>query len=126
MFHSADLLGTAITLAGGCHRFLGQPSAENIIQAILNDNITIIKDGKFIQKGSPDKLYESPENLYVGKMIGSPEMNIIKAKIDNKNIELPFGNLSTTDERKVDPNFTSTDLMFGIRPNDISISKKLW
>ena len=73
----------------------------------MGDNITIIKDGKFIQKGSPDKLYESPDNLYVGKMIESPEMNIIKAKIDNKNIELPFGNLSTTDEEKVDPNFTS-------------------
>ncbi len=88
----------------------------------MGDNITIIKDGKFIQKGSPDRLYESPENLYVGKMIGSPEMNIIKAKINDKNIELPFGNLSTTDERKVDPNFTTTDLMFGIRPNDIIIS----
>ena len=47
----------------------------------MGDNITIIKDGKLIQKGTPDELYENPKNLYVGKMIGSPEMNLIDAKI---------------------------------------------
>ena len=59
----------------------------------MGDNITIIKDGKFIQKGTPDELYENPKNLYVGKMIGSPEMNLINAKIVNNQIELPFGTI---------------------------------
>tara|TARA_A100001011_G_scaffold355766_1_gene399240 strand:- start:9423 stop:10502 length:1080 start_codon:yes stop_codon:yes gene_type:complete len=88
----------------------------------MGDNITIIKNGKLIQKGSPDKLYESPENVYVGKMIGSPEMNIMKAKINNQNIELPFGEISLANQIKIDQNFISTDLMFGIRPNDINVS----
>ena len=88
----------------------------------MGDNITIIKNGKLIQKGSPDKLYESPENIYVGKMIGSPEMNIMKAKINNQNIELPFGEISLANQIKIDQNFISTDLMFGIRPNDINVS----
>ena len=87
----------------------------------MGDNITIVKDGKFIQKGTPDELYENPKNLYVGKMIGSPEMNLISAKINNQKIELPFGTISTMN-KKVDPNFNATELMFGIRPNDISIS----
>ena len=88
----------------------------------MGDNITIIKNGKLIQKGSPDKLYESPDNVYVGKMIGSPEMNIMKAKIKNQNIELPFGEISLANQIKIDQNFISTDLMFGIRPNDINVS----
>ena len=88
----------------------------------MGDNITIIKEGKLIQKGTPDKLYENPNNLYVGKMIGSPEMNIISAKINNQNIELPFGVVQKAQNTKIDPNFVSTDLMFGIRPNDISVS----
>ena len=29
----------------------------------MGDNITIIKDGKFIQKGTPDELYQNPKNL---------------------------------------------------------------
>ena len=53
----------------------------------MGDNITIIKDGKLIQKGTPDELYENPKNLYVGKMIGSPEMNLIDAKIINNQIK---------------------------------------
>ena len=49
----------------------------------MGDNITIIKEGKFIQKGTPDELYDNPDNIYVGKMIGSPEMNILKEKIND-------------------------------------------
>ena len=48
-----------------------------------------------MQKGTPDQLYENPKNLYVGKMIGSPEMNLINAKIVNNQIELPFGTITT-------------------------------
>ena len=88
----------------------------------MGDNITIIKDGKFIQKGTPDELYQAPKNLYVGKMIGSPQMNLINAKIVNNQIELPFGNVATNKNKKINSDFVSTELTFGIRPNDISIS----
>ena len=90
----------------------------------MGDNITIIKDGKFIQKGTPDELYQNPKNLYVGKMIGSPEMNLINAKIVNNQIELPFGNVATNKNKKINSDFVSTDLIFGIRPNDITISSE--
>ena len=90
----------------------------------MGDNITIIKDGKLIQKGTPDELYENPKNLYVGKMIGSPEMNLIDAKIINNQIELPFGTVTTNKNKKINSDFISTDLMFGIRPNDINISSE--
>ena len=90
----------------------------------MGDNITIIKDGKLIQKGTPDELYENPKNLYVGKMIGSPEMNLINAKIVNNQIELPFGTITTNKNKKINSDFISTDLMFGIRPNDINISSE--
>ena len=90
----------------------------------MGDNITIIKDGKLIQKGTPDELYENPKNLYVGKMIGSPEMNLIDAKIINNQIELPFGTITTNKNKKINSDFISTDLMFGIRPNDINISSE--
>ena len=90
----------------------------------MGDNITIIKEGKFIQKGTPDELYQNPKNLYVGKMIGSPEMNLINAKIVNNQIELPFGNISTNKNKKINSDFVSTELMFGIRPNDIMISSE--
>ena len=91
----------------------------------MGDNITIIKEGKFIQKGTPNNLYDSPDNIYVGKMIGSPEMNIFNAKIDdqkNSIIELPFGSVNVQNSKTINKEFTSADLSFGIRPHDINIT----
>ena len=50
-------------------------------------------EGKFIQKDNPSQLYDRPANTYVAEMIGSPTINILKAKINNASnlIELPFG-----------------------------------
>ncbi len=91
----------------------------------MGDNITIIQDGKFVQKGTPDELYENPDNIYVGKMIGSPEMNIIEAKINksnNNSIDLPFGSVNFEERKKINTDFESTAISFGIRPDDISIA----
>lgn len=41
MFHSADLLGTAFTLVGGAHAFLGQFSGQNLLSAIASHGVTI-------------------------------------------------------------------------------------
>lgn len=40
MFHSADLLGTAITLSGGAHAYLGAPGPEDIVDRIETLGIT--------------------------------------------------------------------------------------
>jgi len=90
----------------------------------MGDNITIIKDGKFIQKGSPSDLYDKPDNTYVAEMIGSPTINILNAKINNdsNSIELPFGKITYDTNKKIDQSFYNTALSFGIRPNDIIIT----
>ncbi|MEM1050259.1 MAG: AMP-binding protein [Pseudomonadota bacterium] len=41
MFHSADLLGTAVTLAGGSHSYLAQPSPVAIVDALESRNVTM-------------------------------------------------------------------------------------
>lgn len=41
MFHSADLLGTAITLAGGAHSYLAQPSPVAVVDAVEARGATI-------------------------------------------------------------------------------------
>ena len=40
MFHSADLLGTAITLAGGAHSYLGAPTLEGFIEALQTRRVS--------------------------------------------------------------------------------------
>ena len=48
----------------------------------MGDNITIIKEGKFIQKGTPNQLYESPNSRFVADFIGS--MNFFEGVVNKQ------------------------------------------
>lgn len=39
-------------------------------------------DGRVVQIGTPEELFECPEHTFVGYFIGSPGMNVIPARID--------------------------------------------
>ena len=43
----------------------------------LADRIVVLKDGLIMQVGSPRKLYENPDNVFVAQFIGSPKMNLL-------------------------------------------------
>ncbi|TIX86698.1 ABC transporter ATP-binding protein [Rhizobium sp. P44RR-XXIV] len=43
----------------------------------MADKIVVLRDGIVQQVGSPLELYENPQNLFVAKFIGSPEMNFM-------------------------------------------------
>ena len=54
----------------------------------LADRIVIMKDGIIEQIGTPLDLFERPATKFVATFIGSPSMNMIKAKIVNENNRL--------------------------------------
>ena len=41
----------------------------------LADKIVVLRGGNIEQIGSPIKLYEEPQNMFVAQFIGSPKMN---------------------------------------------------
>ena len=41
MFHSADLLGTAVTLGGGAHKYLGEPKPNLLMKSLQETKITM-------------------------------------------------------------------------------------
>ena len=46
----------------------------------LADKIVVLKDGRVEQVGAPMELYAKPQNIFVGKFIGSPQMNLFAAE----------------------------------------------
>jgi long-chain acyl-CoA synthetase len=50
-FHSADLLGTAVTLAGGAHTYLAQPSPAAVVDAIEARGATLTMAPPVLLKG---------------------------------------------------------------------------
>jgi glycerol transport system ATP-binding protein len=48
------------------------------------DKVAVMYDGRVVQIGTPQELFERPQHTFVGYFIGSPGMNVISADITGK------------------------------------------
>ena len=85
----------------------------------LADKIVIMNKGKIEQYGSPDEIYNNPQNIFVAEFIGSPKINVLKISskdiIDSNTVNL-FGKRIRFDNMKFEEEF-----FVGFRPEDISL-----
>jgi len=54
----------------------------------LADKIVVLRAGRIEQVGTPTELYADPDNIFVAGFIGSPKMNLIKARSDGHKLEV--------------------------------------
>ncbi len=92
----------------------------------LGTRIVVLKDGLIQQVDTPQNLYNKPVNKFVAGFIGSPQMNLIDAKIekDGADIVVRFGDHKITlPEGKAkqleSTGYVGKEVVFGIRPEDI-------
>ena len=45
------------------------------------DQVVVLHEGRVVQMGTPEQLFETPEHTFVGYFIGSPGMNLLDAEI---------------------------------------------
>ena len=50
----------------------------------LADRIVVFREGRIEQVGTPTELYRSPANRFVAQFIGSPAMNILPGKVEQR------------------------------------------
>src|SRR5918999_4116927 len=51
----------------------------------MGDRVAVMRKGELQQVAGPQDLYERPVNLFVGRFIGSPAMNMVEAAIERRN-----------------------------------------
>jgi multiple sugar transport system ATP-binding protein len=93
----------------------------------LADRIVVMKDGKIVEAGEPEKLYEIPQNLFTGYFIGSPGMNFITCSrgtgggvFAGEKLSLSF---SSALQKKL-KDFKTDRFIFGIRPEYLFFRKR--
>ncbi len=84
----------------------------------LGDRVVVMSGGVAQQVGTPDELYNEPANLFVAGFIGSPSMNFFPASRTDVGVQLPFGEVTLSDEARaaLDRHRPSADLIAGVRP----------
>lgn len=103
---------------------------DQIEALTLGDRIVIMKDGYIQQVGTPLDIYQNPVNLFVASFIGTPPMNLIKAKInelgkiviDDKAVDI--GKTSIYESLKTHGCF-GKEIIIGIRPEHLIVEGKM-
>lgn len=93
----------------------------------LADHIAVMNEGKLLQYGSPEEVYNNPKNTFVGYFLGNPGMNFVDCLIQE---EGGMCVLNAEDFRVSLPDFPSSllcdlrgrKIIFGIRPENLEVS----
>ena len=110
------------------HRDLGNTmiyvTHDQIEAMTLADRIAVMKNGLIQQLDSPKEIYNKPSNLFVADFIGSPSMNFFTGKFISSSNSFSLNNaLINLNNYQFDNNPSDqSDIIFGIRPEDISVS----
>ncbi|MDF0600184.1 ABC transporter ATP-binding protein [Psychromarinibacter sp. C21-152] len=83
------------------------------------DKVVVMHDGRVVQIGTPEELFEQPEHTFVGYFIGSPGMNVIPARIEGdkaivNGTEIELGHAYRPQEGKLE---------IGVRPEYARLSQ---
>jgi len=96
----------------------------------MGTRIVVMRDGVVQQISPPQELFDKPCNLFVATFIGTPQMNVIRAKLlergdglevvfgeegDAVSIPLPESKASLPAVR----DFAGKEVLLGVRPNDV-------
>jgi multiple sugar transport system ATP-binding protein len=81
----------------------------------LGQRVAVMKDGRVQQVDAPQRLYDEPANVFVAAFIGSPAMNLAKARVNDGSIQL--GSFTVPLDRERRPAAVSDgEVIVGIRP----------
>jgi len=87
---------------------------DQIEAMTLGQRVAVMRAGRVQQVDVPQRLYEHPENLFVAAFIGSPAMNLFRARLEENTIVA--GSLRVPLDPVRRPHDGSRDVIVGVRP----------
>ena len=84
------------------------------------DKVVVMHDGKVVQLGTPEELFDTPEHTFVGYFIGSPGMNLIDADVSGDKAICAGHEVTLGGRYKP----LSGRVQIGIRPEFVSITSQ--
>ena len=82
------------------------------------DKVVVMYDGRVVQIGTPEELFDRPEHTFVGYFIGSPGMNLLPATVAGSQAQVPGGATALAGSYGA----LSGKVQLGIRPEHVRLS----
>ncbi len=89
----------------------------------MGDRIAVMRDGILQQVGTPQELYDHPDNVFVAGFIGSPAMNFATTRTEGDDLMLGTAKLSLSGAaaKAARERPKGSDLLIGFRPEHLDV-----
>ncbi|NLR74413.1 ABC transporter ATP-binding protein [Leeia aquatica] len=97
----------------------------------LGDRIAVMREGRVLQYGTPEEIYNQPSTLYVAGFIGSPSMNFIPVTLQEIDGQWTCDFVTSVGDRKLvvgpvrDRQWDGKQVILGIRPEHFHEARSL-
>jgi multiple sugar transport system ATP-binding protein len=89
---------------------------DQIEALTMADRIAVLNNGRIIQVGTPEDIYDRPISTFVAQLVGSPRINLYNARREDNTVSI-----SDSDVRMTDPKGAKlpSEFLLGIRPENV-------
>jgi multiple sugar transport system ATP-binding protein len=88
---------------------------DQIEALTMADRIAVLSEGRIIQEGTPDDIYDRPATTYVAQLVGTPRINLFEASRENGTVRVKGSELHIPAPSATLP----ASFQLGIRPEDV-------
>jgi multiple sugar transport system ATP-binding protein len=89
---------------------------DQIEAMTLASRIAVMRAGAIVQLGTPEQVYEDPDDLFVATFIGSPPMNLLRGRLRDGVLEHAGGTIQDL------PAWHAGEVVLGIRPDRVRVA----
>ncbi|HXW01265.1 MAG TPA: TOBE domain-containing protein, partial [Anaerolineae bacterium] len=82
----------------------------------MADQIAVLREGRIVQMGAPDDIYDRPATMFVAQLVGTPGINLLNASHQNGTLYVENSLIEWTLGGTAD---LPADFVLGVRPEDI-------
>ena len=91
----------------------------------MADRVAVMNEGRLMQVGTPEEIYNKPGNLFVAGFIGSPRMNFFEATFTGEALDAGDFKVNILPEyRAMLEKYEGKSLKVGIRPEHVYIPER--
>lgn len=84
------------------------------------DTVVVMHDGRVVQAGTPQELFDRPAHTFVGYFIGSPGMNIVPARVSGREARIDGHTIAL--QRSYDRLPSGAKIEVGVRPEFVHVA----